>query len=242
MNGKATQFKAIGRTRLPQTVRIEGKPYALEKCFEHKFVTGIGLYRHKAHRVVCKFHRQVSFAGFPLNWLGRLMATYEAANLRRCQGLEGIPKIREAERPGVVAHDYVPGHPLRTDRPVSDVFFRRLFELLDRIHCRDVAYIDLEKADNVLVGKDGRPYLIDFQIALRVPPALVRYCPPVRWALRRLQRSDHYHVMKHFRRVRPDLLSSHQIARSKRKPWLVRLANALAAPFRQIHRNFPRHA
>jgi RIO-like serine/threonine protein kinase len=170
------------------------------------------------------------------------MAAYEEANLRRCQGLKGVPRLRETQHPGIVAHDFVPGQPLQKNMRVSDVFFRRLFELLDRIHDLEVAYIDLEKADNVLVGSDGRPYLIDFQIALRVPPALVRWCPPVRWIVRRLQKSDHYHVMKHFRRVRPDLLTSRQIARSKRKPLLVRLGNALAAPFRQIHRNFPRHA
>jgi hypothetical protein len=242
MSGEATQFKALGHTDLPPTVQIEGKPYALRKCFEHKFATAIALYERDGDRVVCKFHRQVSFAGFPLGWMGHLMAAYEEGNLRRCQGLKGVPRLRESSHPGVVAHDFVPGRPLTKDVRVSDVFFRRLFDLLDSVHECEVAYIDLEKADNVLVGEDGRPYLIDFQIALRLPRALVRWCPPARWVLRRLQKSDHYHVMKHFRRVRPDLLTSRQIARSKRKPLLVRLGNALAAPFRQIHRNFPRHA
>lgn len=242
MSSEVSQLKALGRTRLPESVVVEGVRYGLEKCYQHKFATAVGLYRRGEHRVVCKFHRQASFVGIPLDWLGSLMAAYEHENLRRCQGLKGVPRIRETRCAGVVAHDFVPGRSLAHHRRVSDTFFRQLFVLLDEIHDLDIAYVDLEKKDNVLVGDDGQPYLIDFQIALRVPALLLRFLPPVRWILHRLQRSDHYHVMKHFRRMRPDLLTPSQIERSKRKPWLVRLGNALVKPWRKFRHNFLRHA
>jgi hypothetical protein len=99
-----------------------------------------------------------------------------------------------------------------------------------------MAYVDLEKCENVLVGDDGRPYLMDFQISWH-------------WSARRggelwlmravrswLQRGDLYHLRKLQRRTRPDQMSAEELAASYRKPWFVRWHRKLTYPFTYIRR------
>ncbi len=237
MSAEVSQFKALGRDALPDDIKISGRRYELVKAYKHQFITAVGLYRRNEDRVVCKFHRNVSFAGIPLDWLGNFLASYERENLRRCQGISGVPRLRETNMASALAHDYVPGHPLHGDADLTDTYFGRLFVLLEKIHDRDMAYVDLEKQENILVGDDGQPHLIDFQIALRLPDFFLKYAPLARWLLQRSQRSDYYHAMKHLRRYRPDLLTPEEIEESRCKPLTVRIVNTLTSPIKKLRRS-----
>jgi predicted Ser/Thr protein kinase len=57
--------------------------------------------------------------------------------------------------------DYVDGAPLRDNAPGQE-FYTRLEDLIRRMHAAGVAHCDLRTGSNILVGKDGRPYIIDF--------------------------------------------------------------------------------
>jgi predicted Ser/Thr protein kinase len=164
------------------------------------------------------------------------MARYEAAVLGHCQDLQGVPRLVPVDRPGVLAHEFVPGEPLHRNSRVDDEFFPRLFRLLGQIHKRGVAYVDLEKCENILVGEEGAPWLIDFQVAFYVPPRLGGETTLVRKVRGWLQRADIYHARKHLRRVRPDLLDAEAERRSRIKPWPVRLGNSLVAPYKKLRR------
>ena len=113
--------------------------------------------------------------------------------------LPNVPALRGPIRVGgkvldnAVAHVYVPGHPLdRCDR-VPDDFFPRLGRLLAAMHRRNMAYVDLHKRENILVGDDGQPYLIDFQISMVLWRRWPAETEVVRGLLTLLQRSDEYH-------------------------------------------------
>jgi hypothetical protein len=231
-----SQFRALGKAGLPETVEVDGRQYRLEETFKHTFASAVGLYRCDEDRIVCKFHRRASFFGVPLAWYGWLAAAYESAALRSVQGVPGVPALRGKPSRTAVARDFIGGRPLDRHMKVSDEFFPLLMELLAGIHARGVAYVDLEKPENILVGDDGRPYLIDFQVAFNVPPRFLGQTTLARLVRRRLQQSDDYHAMKHFRRVRPDLLTEDQIARSRVKPWPVRAGNLLVAPWKKFRR------
>lgn len=136
----------------------------------------------------------------------------------------------------MVARDYVPGRALAKREPMDAAFFQALSDLLDRIHERGVAYIDLEKPDNILVGDDGRPHLIDFGVAFYVPRRLLGEMFPVRALRRLLQRSDRYHFLKHYRRSCAHLMTPEEKARSRRKPWPVQVGNVLFAPWKSLRR------
>jgi hypothetical protein len=109
---------------------------------------------------------------------------------------------------------------------------------LNAVHQRNVAYVDLHKRENVLVGDDGRPYLFDFQVCFGLWS--------VGWArnsvgqivLQAWQKADWYNLAKHVRTQRPDqwvLLSNQLIATP---PWWIRVHRFFAVPLRKIRRTF----
>jgi tRNA A-37 threonylcarbamoyl transferase component Bud32 len=117
---------------------------------------------------------------------------------------------------------------------VPDDFFERLERLVGRLHERGVAYVDLNKPDNVLVGEDGRPYLVDFQISYR--------CPAARWRVfgraffRQLASEDWYHVRKLKRKFRRDLMTAEEIEQSYERSWVLGVHRKFAHPFQQVRR------
>ena len=232
----SSQFKALGSSPLPVEVELDGTTYRLQLTFKHGFMAAVALYRNGADRVVCKFHRRTSFFGLPLAWLGRRMADYESAVLGRLHDIDGVPRLRGRPDRWTVARDFVPGEPLKRDTEVNDRFFPRFFRTLRQIHGRGIAYVDLEKSWNILRGEDGRPYLIDFQTAFYVPERLLGGTAPFNLIRRLLQRADRYHAGKHMRRVRPEALTPEECARTRKKPLLVRVANRIWAPVKELSR------
>src|SRR5262249_8610660 len=134
--------------------------------------------------IVCKFNRIQSILGLPMSWLGRRLAQREGQALRDLAGLDGIPAVcgpivsDGRILPNAVAHDYVDGHPLGSDERPDDRFFARLLTLLLAVHDRKIAYMDLHKRENVLVGDDGKPWLIDFQVGFRLGGSYWSRIPP----------------------------------------------------------------
>jgi serine/threonine protein kinase len=66
---------------------------------------------------------------------------------------------------GVLVRSFLPGTPLCLARELPRDFFERLEELVRALHGRGVCHNDLHKEGNVLVGADGYPNLVDFQLA-----------------------------------------------------------------------------
>ena len=161
--------------------------------------------------VVCKFNRAFPAYGLDTAWLGRRLAARERRALERLADLPNVPAplgdvvVNGKVLPNAVARRYVPGHPLGSGERVHPDFFPALRGLLAELHRRGIAYVDLHKRENILVGDDGRPYLIDFQISLTLPGWWPANSAPARWLLRLAQRGDDYHLGKHVARCRPDL-------------------------------------
>lgn len=220
---------------LPSTITCDETTYELVTVFKHDFFAATGLYRGDGRDVVAKFGRAGSFFGLPLSLIGRFLRNREVRIYRRVEDLAGVPAVVGIIPPTGFLHDFVPGHPLGRDEAVSDRFFDELEALLAAVHARGIAYVDLNKRQNILMGDDGRPYLIDFQISFDLPPRGVR-----RWllgpVLRRLQRADWYHFAKHKRRLRPDLLTADERARVEQLSIWIRLHRLIFRPLIQFRR------
>ncbi len=229
-------LRALGRRSLPERVRLPDGEYGLIRVFKHDFFAATGLYDGPGGPVVVKFGRRGDFLGLPTGWIGTLLTRHEAGHYRRLAGIPGIPAFRGNPTKDAFAHTYVAGHALGRGERVNDRFFDELAGTLSRLHQLATAYVDLEKPENVLVGDDGRPYLIDFQIAWYWPRRLGGDLWPLSWIRGRLQAADHYHLLKLRRRCRPDQLSELDLARLARKPWLVRLHRKLIHPFQRLRR------
>jgi len=125
--------------------------------------------------------------------------------------------------------------------PLPAGSFERLRALLEAVHARGVAYVDFNKRSNILIDAAGRPWLIDFQIALRRRDDLP-------WPLRLmlaavvayLQDKDLYHLYKHKRRLARQELTDQEEALSRRRGGWHGIHRALTKPYRSLRRLFLR--
>jgi hypothetical protein len=201
---------------------------------KHDFWAATGFYEDDSGaRVVLKAYRTARFAEAPLRWLGRWQCRREVRFYRRLAGLPCVPAFLEPFGETAYVRAYVPGHPLSAQRAVPDGFWPRLDAAMHEVHCRGVAYVDANKPENILVGDDGRPYLIDFQIAWggRARPRGLG-----RWWLDRLQREDLYHLLKHKRRFGPHLMTPDELARVRQRSLLIRAHRVLHRPYLVVRR------
>jgi serine/threonine protein kinase len=237
-------FRALGKADPPEQVEIDGHSYHRVDILKHDSWAATALYEGPRGMVVAKFNRQQSVFGLPMQWLGRRLARREIRMLQRLEDLANIPDysgnltINGVNQRQAVTHDYVAGHPLKRHEPVNDAFFSILQQLIKDIHARDLAYVDLSKRQNIIVGNDDKPYLIDFQISLNLPG----WWPANSWPMRRVlclfQSMDDYHVLKHYRDCRPDLLSPEQLDLERYRPWTIRLGRRIGKPLRETRRKF----
>lgn len=227
---------ALPGGRLPQRVVSGADTYELVETFKHDFFAATGLYRGPHGLAVFKAGRSNDFLTIPTDWIGRFLTAREVRLYRAAQGLAGVPKLLGTVGEHAFLHEFIPGHPLGRRECVSDDFFDRLRDLLGALHERDVAYVDLNKRQNILVGDDGRPYLIDFQISWHAPLRAGRGGSAARWILRRLQQADRYHYLKHKRRLRPELLSEEERTAAERLGFWIRLHRSIARPLTNLRR------
>lgn len=173
----------------------------------------------------------------PMAWLGRWLAQREQRVLRLMEGTQGFPRwtgsvsVNGREIPTAVAHDWIAGRPFKPSLMVNDQFFPALQSMIEKLHAHDIAYVDMSKWGNILVGDDGGPYLLDYQIHFRLPRGW-----PLRWWLRLLQWADMYYFRRHWLRCRPDQVSWDDRMAWSRQPPHVWIAETVGPVFRFARR------
>ena len=231
----AYSMRALGRAGLPREFTLNGTTYRLLRTVKHDFFAATAFYADASGRtVVLKISRTTDFAGVPLAWLGRWLCRRETRFYNKLADLPNVPKVLGAVGPTGFVHAFVPGRPLEKDRPVPDGFFGELQQLLAELHRRGIAYVDTNKPQNILLGDDGRPHLIDFQISYDL--AELGDWGLNRWWLRRLQHEDLYHLLKHKRRMRPDEMTEAEMELATRKSALIRFHRFVTRPYFHLRR------
>lgn len=142
--------------------------------------------------------------------IARLLLARERRALRAADGLEGVPRLLDSPQalaapsldgrvppPGrCLLRSWIEGAPLSEAERLPGDFFDWLDALVGELHARGVCHNDLHKEQNVLVRRDGRPALIDFQLAsVHRGRGLV---------FRRRCEDDLRHLQKHRRRYTRD--------------------------------------
>jgi hypothetical protein len=154
----------------------------------------------------------------PAWWLARR----EARALRHIHGMADVPQLlawdgRHLDR-SFMAGDAMYQRPPRGDL----AWFRSARRLLQQLHRNGVAHNDLAKEANWLVTEDGRPALIDFQLAVIGDPRS-------RW-MRLLAREDLRHLLKHKRMYCRESLTPVEKRVLKRTSWVRELWFATGKP------------
>lgn len=229
-------MRALGKADLPAFIFLSGVEYRLVQTVKHDFFAATGFYDNPdGRRVVLKVGRTQDFAGIPLLWLGKTSCQRELRFHRQLHDVRQVPRVLGTLGETGFVMEYVAGHRLCDVPHVPDDFFRGLQELMETLHERDIAYCDANKTQNVLIGADGRPHLIDFQISWDLQTF------PRGWLgrkiLTQLQFEDGYHVLKHKSRLRPDELTLDERRRARRKSLLVRTHRFLLKPYFKIRRH-----
>ncbi len=134
-------------------------------------------------------------------WLARVLCRREARALARLDGLPGTPRLLGTDRRSL-RREWIEGRPMQLARPTDPAYFRAARALLARLHRRGIAHNDLAKEPNWLVTPEGRPALVDFQLAL-VAPRRGRL-------FRILGREDIRHLLKHKRSYCPGRLTGRE--------------------------------
>lgn len=133
-------------------------------------------------------------------------------------------------------HDTIP---LKTpesmvpDRYPDHDFFHELAAMVRSLHAAGISHGDLRRA-NILVGKDGRPYLIDFATTVQCSPAAAPWC---RAMARLFINSDNFSLAKITESFYPGLLDDDALHCFYNPPWYLRLGRFLR---RNIYRRYIR--
>ena len=226
-----------GVESIPDRIDLDGKGYRLRKIFKQDFFATTALYENGSDRIVLKRSRNQAFCRIPMAWMGRWLTGHEITIYRRLENVSGIPALRANPDPYTLIHEYIEGQPLDPRLPVGDRFFDDLAELLDTLHTNKVVYVDANKADNIVVGRDGRPYLIDFQISFLADPSHSDRWGIVEKIFQRLRKEDFYHFLKHKNRCRPDLMTPGEKKRRYHRSGLIRLHRLLTRNLITIRRS-----
>jgi serine/threonine protein kinase len=183
--------------------------------------------------------------GGVLGWLWRYLLRREADVYARISGIPGIPRCFGLLHDSALALEYVAGPSLREHESLladRAAFFAKLLDTLRAMHAAGVAHGDLKRKDNVIVGANEQPYLIDFGIACR------RSVTSTLWnrlAFARIAQMDlnAWVKLKYGRRVEPaaepGVLSAEDAALYR--PLLIeRVARALRVPWQALTLRRPR--
>jgi len=144
----------------------------------------------------CEVIRRGAAAGI-MGPIARLLLVREARALGRLSadgGLSGIAGLVAVNGRRELFRSWIAGVPLHRADVLPENFFELLAELAASLHARGIAHNDLHKEPNVLVQPDGRPALVDFQLASVHGLGSAR--------LKRRAAEDLRHVEKHAARYR----------------------------------------
>ena len=235
-------FYACGGKGLPlEIVCLDGR-YTLEKVLKHDFHAATGLYQRQmvgtAHptRLIGKINRRAPFCFLPLGWIGRLMSWSEVAKLRRCAGIREVPEVLARIDAHMYVYEYIEGQSLNEKPALPADFFDRLVAALRQVHARGLVHFDLHKPGNLLVDTEGRPHIIDFQIARYIGDRFLLSRGLSSRFRRWLQSYDLYHVYKHKRRMQPQLLTEAEKKLSYNHTPALEIQRAIARPYKKIRR------
>jgi hypothetical protein len=152
-------------------------------------------------------------------WWSYLLARHlfwrERHALAVARGVNVGPELLWAGRKALV-RGFIDGVALHLAKPAGDVaYFRSAKQALRRLHRAGVCHNDLAKEQNWLVGRDGRAYLTDFQLAA---------CFRKRSRVFRIAAyEDIRHLLKHKRSYAPAALTPKERQILARKSIVARL-------------------
>lgn len=161
------------------------------------------------------------------NLVGRFLVWREKKAYRALKGMQGAPALYGVVEGLALVLEEIRGKSiegLEKQERLPASFFEALRNLVETFHRRGLCHCDLKRAANVLIGKDGNPYLIDWSAAIlerefRFFPASMIY--------ERFLLDDRHAVIKFQLRHCPEAVSDKDLARYQHRSALERAVRKL---------------
>lgn len=131
------------------------------------------------------------------------------SRLAQGHGIDGIPRVLDLE-PGRLTRSWIEGAPMHQAKPRDVAYFREAARLVRRLHAANVIHNDLAKETNWLVTPEGRPALVDFQLAMTLRPRRTLKDSHRGPLARALGHDDIRHLLKHKRSYLPEKLTARE--------------------------------
>ena len=147
--------------------------------------------------------RDVGAAVWWIKPLAHLMIRKEVRALRRLTeaGYPHAPHLLHWDG-RYLCRSWHDGQALKTAQVRDAAFYRAAFGILRRLHRLGIAHNDLAKEPNWLVTAEGRPFLLDFQLA--------KVSRRRGWLFRRMAREDLRYLLKHKRKYCPEAMTARE--------------------------------
>jgi len=193
--------------------------------------------------------------------VGPILIRREYGALRKLIGVKGIPQLVGRIDRYALAMEHVAGislaefdsatrqntsankeapHPcskLPDSQPkvkfLDEEFYAQLRETVDQMHSRGVAHCDLRSRGNVMLGEDGRPYLVDFAACVFKGRGIN---PFFRWLFHQFMLADRNAVLRIKQRHSPELLTEDEKAELARPMPFERPAKFIGESIRKLTR------
>lgn len=167
-------------------------------------------------------------------FIGRFLVWRESKAYRKLRGLKGVPDFYGAIEGLALLTEAIPGRPvegLEKEEPLPEHFFEELRDLVKSIHKRGLAHCDLKRAPNVLLGDDGKPYIVDWSAS--IAEREFRFFP-FRLVYERFIVDDLNGVLKIQLRHRPESVSTEEKRRYYHRSKAERLIRSVRDKVRSL--------
>jgi len=103
------------------------------------------------------------------NIIGRFLVWREKKAYERLKGVMGVPTFYRVIEGLALVIEEIPGKNIESMETVVNLpntFFEDLQVLVEAIHERGLAHCDLKRAPNIILGDDGKPYILDWAASI----------------------------------------------------------------------------
>ncbi len=103
------------------------------------------------------------------NIIGRFLIWRESKAYKRLRGLRGVPAFYRVIDGLALVIEEIPGRSLNKHEKefkLTKAFFDALKDIVDSFHRKGLAHCDLKHIPNVLLGRDGLPYVVDWNSSI----------------------------------------------------------------------------
>ena len=172
--------------------------------------------------------------------VGPILIRRELGALRKLDGIAGIPRLVGRIDRHALAMEHIPGRSLDLVEPgtLNAGFYEALRRVLDAMHARGVAHCDLRSRGNVMLGEDGRPYVVDFAACVFKGRG---FNPLIRWVFEQFVLADCNAVLLVKQRMSPELLTDEDKAALARELPYERPAKLIGENVRNLTRRLLTH-